>query len=213
VIVAQVLLALWGLAVVGVGASVPVHWDINGVPDGYASAIVSFAIMPLTTIGLLVLFGLIPRIEPRRANLERSANAYRTTAVAVILLLGGMQVAIVLAGVGRAVPVGILIGVGIGVLFVVLGNVMTTVRSNFLFGVRTPWTLTSDLSWDRTNRLVGRLFVLAGLTMVVLGLIGQTALLIWVMVAWIAVILVASVVYSYRVWKIDPNRRTGGSAT
>ena len=165
------------------------------------------------TLALVGLFALIPRIEPRRANLERSANAYRTTALATLALLGGVQVAIVLAGIGHPIPVGMLIGIGIGALFAVIGNVLTTVRSNFLFGVRTPWTLTSDLSWDRTNRLVGRLFVVAGLTLIVLGLIGQSELLFGVMIGWVVVILTVGFVYSYRVWKTDPDRRTSGSAT
>ncbi len=213
VLIAEILVALWGLYIVGADASVPIHWDVNGDPNGYASAIVAFSIMPLVTLALVGLFALIPRIEPRRANLERSASAYRTTALATLALLGGVQVAIVLAGIGHPVPVGMLIGIGIGALFAVIGNVLTTVRSNFLFGVRTPWTLTSDLSWDRTNRLVGRLFVVAGLTMIVLGLIGQSELLFGVMIAWVVVILTVGFVYSYRVWKSDPNRRTSGSAT
>jgi uncharacterized membrane protein len=76
-----------------------------------------------------------------------------------------------------------------------------------MFGVRTPWTLTSDLSWDRTNRLVGRLFVIAGLTLIVLTFTGNAELIVWVMVGWIAVILVGGFWYSYRVWASDPNRR------
>ena len=55
-----------------------------------------------------------------------------------------------------------MVGLTIGRLFIVLGNVLGKVRSNFMFGVRTPWTLASDPRWNKTHRLVGRLFVLLG---------------------------------------------------
>src|SRR5690349_2785084 len=205
VLAAQVAVGLYGLWVVGPDAQVPVHWGVDGTPNGWASALVGFSIMPLITAGIVALFAAIPRIEPRRRNLERSANAYRTTATAVVVFLGVAQAVVVFASLGDDLPMNALIGFGIGLLFIVMGNVMSTVRSNFMFGVRTPWTLTSDLSWDRTNRMVGRLFVIAGISLVALTFLGNAELVVWVMVAWIVIILVGGFAYSYRVWKADPN--------
>ncbi len=207
VIACQVALAAYGVWVVGPDQQVPVHWGVDGEADGWAMALVGFAIVPLITAGIVALFAAVPRIEPRRRNLERSANAYRTTATAVVLFLGAAQVVVVFASLGDSLPMTSIIGFGIGLLFVVMGNVLATVRSNFMFGVRTPWTLSSDLAWDRTNRLVGRLFVLAGVSLIALTPFGSAELIVWVMVGWIVVILAASLVYSYRVWKSDPDRR------
>ena len=207
VLVAQVALAAYGVWVVGPDAQVPVHWGVDGQPDGWATALVGFSIMPLITAGIVALFAAVPRIEPRRRNLERSASAYRTTATAVVVFLGLAQVVVVLSSLGRPLPMNTIVGFGIGLLFIVMGNVMATVRSNFMFGVRTPWTLTSDLAWDRTNRLVGRLFVVAGLSLLVLTFVTSAEIIVWVMVTWIAIILVGGFAYSYRVWKSDPNRR------
>jgi uncharacterized membrane protein len=200
----------WGLLQVGPDATVPVHWNVNGDPDGYASALVAFAITPLIGLGVIALLAIVPRIEPRRMNLQRSADAYLTVAIALVVLVTVVHLAVVLAAVGTPVPMGLLVGAAVGLLFIVIGNVLGTVRSNFLFGVRTPWTLSSDRSWDRTHRLVGRLFVAAGLLMVPLALTGQMALVVGVMLVFVAVILVTAVVYSYRVWRDDPDRRPFG---
>jgi uncharacterized membrane protein len=210
VLVIQLALAAYGLSIVGPDAQVPVHWGVQGEADQWATAIVGFAIVPLITAGIVALFALVPRIEPRRRNLERSAPAYRTTASAVVVFLGAAQAVVVLASLGDTLPMAGLVGFGIGLLFIVMGNVLTTVRSNFLFGVRTPWTLSSDLAWDRTQRLVGRLFVLGGLTLIILTLSGNVELVVAAMVAWVVVILVASFGYSYRVWKHDPDKRRFG---
>jgi uncharacterized membrane protein len=211
VLVAMLLVAAWGLVQVGPEAQVPIHWGPSGEPDEYAAAWISFLVMPVLAGAMIALFAVIPRIEPRRANLQRSGPAYRTTAVAVILLLGAVQVAIVLAGVTGSFPVSTLVSIGIGVLFIVLGNVLTTVRPTFMFGVRTPWTLTSDLSWDRTHRVVGRLFVLLGVLLVVVSIPGRMELVLAVMLASIALILVIAFGYSYRVWKTDPDKRGFGA--
>jgi uncharacterized membrane protein len=211
VLVIQLALAAYGLWLVGPDAPVPVHWGVDGQADQWATAIVGFAMVPLITLGIVGLFALVPRIEPRRRNLERSAPAYRTTAIAVVLFLGVAQALVVLASLGDTLPMAGIVGFGIGLLFIVMGNVLTTVRSNFLFGVRTPWTLSSDLAWDHTQRLVGRLFVLAGLTLVVLTLSGNVELIVAAMVAWVLVILVGSFGYSYQVWKHDPDKRGFGA--
>jgi immunity protein, SdpI family len=75
---------------------------------------------------------------------------------------------------------------------------MGKLTKNFLIGIRTPWTLTSDEVWLRTHRLAGKLNVLAGLALFASGLcgVGSTALP--------AVIVVAfgiPVVYSYVIYR------------
>jgi uncharacterized membrane protein len=210
VLVAMALVSAWGVSRVGLDATVPTHWDANGHADGYASSLVSFLTTPLIALGLVALLAVVPRIEPRRANLAKSAAAYETVAIALVLLTLLVHVGVVLAGTGTPIEMGTLIGAGVGALFAVLGNVMGKVRSNFLFGIRTPWTLSSDRAWDRTHRLVGRLWVAAGIAIVVLSLTGQLLLVLSVMVAFIVVTLAVALVYSYRVWATDPDRRPMG---
>lgn len=204
--------AAWGLAQVGPGATVGTHWNVQGEIDGTGPAWFAFLMIPVITAGIVVLMALIPRIEPRRENLRRSGGAYRTTSSAVVLLMTVVQVVVVAAGVGIDVPVGFVVGGGVGVLFLVLGNVMSTVRSNFMFGIRTPWTLSSDRSWDRTHRLVGRLFVVTGLLMIVLALTGILWLVMGVMLVMLAITLVGGYWYSYRQWQADPDHRPTGDA-
>lgn len=206
-IVAQLALAAWGLSQVPADAQVPIHWGPSGAADGFGSPLVAFLLIPAITAGMAVLLELVPRFEPRRENLNRSAPAYRTLAIALVVFMAAIQTFVVLAGLGTQLPTGLVFGVGVGVLFAVLGNVMGTVRSNYMFGVRTPWTLASERSWDLTHRLVGRLFVAGGiitaLTAIVLGDVATFVVLMGVVV----VVLVVAFWYSYRVWKTDPNRR------
>lgn len=64
-----------GLALVPPGTDVPIHWGADGQPNGFASPVVAFFLMPLISLGIVGLFAAIPRIEPRRAHLEASTSA------------------------------------------------------------------------------------------------------------------------------------------
>ena len=207
-VVVQLLVAGWGLAQTGLSATVPIHWNAAGEPNGYGPAWLAFLLTPAITLGLVALFALIPRVEPRRANLLKSSRAYVTIAFAMLVLMLGVNVATVLAGVGYDVPIAPLVGGGVGLLFMVLGNVMTTLRSNFMVGVRTPWTLTSDLAWDRTHRLIGRLWVIGGGVVFLASLLGQGEALVVVILTLVLGTLILAFVYSYLVWKSDPNKRS-----
>lgn len=213
VLALMLAIAVWGLAAVGIDAQVPIHWGASGEVNGYGPAWLGFLMTPAITLAMVALFSVIPRVEPRRRNLERSGSAYLTLANAIVVLSLGLQAVLVLAGTGHAVPVALVIGGGVGILFAVLGNVMGTVRSNFLFGIRTPWTLTSELAWDRTHRLAGRLFVVGGLVTFLSSFSGSALLLLIVLLGVVILTATLGTIYSYQVWRSDPNRRSlGGDA-
>ena len=210
IIVLQVLVSLWGFAQVGLTATVPIHWNAAGEPNGYAPSWLGFLVTPVITAAMVALFAIIPRIEPRRENLLKSGSAYVTVALATLVLMLLVHVAAVAAGAGYDVPIAPIVGGGVGLLFVALGNVMTTVRSNFMFGVRTPWTLTSDLAWDKTHRLIGRLWVVGGVAMFLTSLLGRTDVLVAVILVFVIGSMVLAFGYSYSVWRGDPSRRSLG---
>ena len=206
-------LAAWAWAQIPPGAEIAVHWGIDGQPDGYASREFALLFIPGLTVLIAGLLSFLPRIEPRADNLARSGPAYVQVAIAVLVVMVAVQLTVVLAAVGSPLSIGIVLGVAIGVMLIVIGNVMGKVRSNFIFGVRTPWTLSSDLSWNKTHRLVGRLFVLLGLTTTVVALIGGLSAFFAVVLGGIVLIVIVAFVYSYRVWRSDPARLKVGERT
>jgi uncharacterized membrane protein len=209
-VVVGLMLALsaWAWTQLPADASIPIHWGIDGQANGYAPKLIGLLLLPAITIGIAALFAVIPRVEPRRANLERSSTAYRATWIGVVTLLGVIQAAIIAAALGATFEVDRVVLVGVGALFIVIGNYLPKVRPNYMMGIRTPWTLTSDVSWQKTHRLGGRLFVLEGLAFLVLGLVGASPQWMVVAIVGAVVILVAVLfAYSYQVWKVDPEKR------
>ncbi len=209
VVGAMFLLSAWAWTQLPADAQVPIHWGVDGTPDGYASKTVGLFLLPAVTAGVALLLAVIPRFEPRRANLERSGQAYAVVRVGAVAILGIVHVVAIAATLGSDIDMTRVVMITTGALFIGIGNYMPKMRPNFTMGIRTPWTLSSDRSWDRTHRLGGRLFVLEGAVFVVLGLLGVASeFLIGAIIAGIVVVIVVAFAYSYLVWKDDPAKRT-----
>jgi uncharacterized membrane protein len=208
VVGALLMLSAWAWFQLPADAQVPIHWGADGQANGYASKTVGLLLLPLVTLGVAALFWIIPVIEPRRANILKSGKAYAAIWVAVVLMLAALDVVAVAAAMGAELDMTLIVFVATGALFIVIGNYLPKVRPNYMVGIRTPWTLASDLSWDRTHRVGGRLFVLEGLVFILIGLVRPAPeALVVVLIGGIAVMLVFVFAYSYRVWKSDPAKR------
>lgn len=179
---------------------VPVHWNVAGEADRFgtpAELLLLFAALPLAWGVLLA----APRFDPRRANVEKFRAAYDAVAVAVVATLALFYGVVLLAALGVAVPMDRVVGAIVGLLFLVIGNLLPKLRSNFVAGVRTPWTLSSEYVWERTHRATGYVMFAAGVVLLLAALlVGGVAVAVTVVAAALSVTAFA-VVYSYVVWR------------
>lgn len=184
---------------------IPVHWDMNGEVNRYGGRAEGLLAMPAiaTLIYLVLLF--LPRLDPGRLNYTKFVGAYTTIRVSVIALLAVIYAVVLLSARGIQVDMNRFIGLAAGAMVFIMGNVMGKLRPNWFFGVRTPWTLSSKRSWTHTHRLAGWVFVVGGIALMVAGVIGRPVAMVVASVLLGAGVLV-SIVYSYLVWKSDPER-------
>jgi uncharacterized membrane protein len=94
----------------------------------------------------------------------------------------------------------------LGILFMAIGNYLGKVRSNFMFGIRTAWTLSSEISWNKTHRLGGWLFFITGLLVFLSGLWRNGELTFGLLFAGTLSSVILLFGYSYWVWKSDEER-------
>ena len=184
---------------------VPVHWGFAGEPDRYGGKAEGLLLLPLITLGVYLLMLFVPRIDPRRAEYARFEGAYGVLRLSIVAFQALLYGFILLWGRGVELDVTVVVPVLIGGLLVVLGNLLGKVRPNWFVGIKTPWTLSSRRSWVKTHRMAGWTFVLLGLAFVVLGFAGPA----WALPALVAATIVSSlslVVYSYLVWRSDPEK-------
>lgn len=211
IIALMVGLSAWAWVQLPADASLPVHWNAAGEADRYGGKAEALLLLPAVTIGVLLLFTLIRYIDPLRANIERSGQAYRAVLLGVLFFMAVLHTGAVLSALGYPINVGLLAAPAVGLMFVIMGNYMGKIRRNYMFGVRTPWTLASELSWNKTHRITGKLFVLSGLLTIGATFLGSTVAF-FTMMATILGTVIFAMVYSYLVWKRDPAMQTVGEA-
>lgn len=172
------------------------HWDAEGNVNGYMSSFWAAFLMPLVSIGLLLMFMAIPSIDPLKANIAQFRNYYNifvTVIIVFMLFIHGITLAWNLGY--NQFNIGMAIIPLVGVIFLVAGAVIRKAKRNFFVGIRTPWTLTSDYVWDETHKLGGTLFIVAGIITILTFPLGELG--VWIMLPVALLAGIVPVVYSY----------------
>jgi len=185
--------------------TMPVHWGLNGQPNGYGDRFEGLLLMPLMALVIYLVMLFVPRLDPGRLNYDRFAGPYYAIRASAIALLALLYTLVLLAARGVPVDMSRFVALAVGAMLFVLGNVLGKVRPNWFVGVRTPWTLSSKRSWTRTNRLEGWVFVVGGVALMAAGVL-RTEFAMIAAFCLLGAGSLGAVVYSYFVWKTDPDR-------
>jgi len=177
------------------------HWDFNGHVNGYSSRMIGAFSMPVVALFIWGFMRGLPYIDPRRANYAKFQSTYDLMVNAFVTLLALVNVAVLGRSLGWPMPdMGRMMAVLVGAMTLLLGNVLPRARPNWWFGIRTPWTLTSDTVWTKTHRVGGYLMSAAGVITLLSAFLPQRATFVVLMVSLMGASL-GSVVYSYFAWR------------
>ncbi|MCP4139673.1 MAG: DUF1648 domain-containing protein [Chloroflexi bacterium] len=184
-------------------AQIPFHWNIKGEVDNYTSKSLGLLMGPGMIIFLTLLLAFIPRFEPRLENLQQSQKAYKAVWGGLLVFMAALHVITTLAALGQEKYMPTMMAFLMGFLFIAIGNYLGKIRSNFMFGIRTPWTLSSELAWNKTHRLGGWLFFGIGLVTFLSGFFRSGELTFGLLFGGLFLSLPILFGYSYWIWKQD----------
>jgi uncharacterized membrane protein len=185
---------------------IPVHWNAAGDVDRYGGKVEGLLAMPLIATGLYLLLRFLPRIDPGRANYALFTNTYVLIRIGMLVVIAALYGVIHLWIRGRETNISTVVPMLIGGLFILLGASMGKLRPNWFIGIRTPWTLSSKAAWVRTHRIGGWLFILLGLVLMVLVPLTEPRRAFPALAIAAAALALWSMVYSYIVWRADPDK-------
>lgn len=202
------LLGMWvaaGLAWPSAPAQIPTHWGLDGQVNGYGGKFEALLLLPLLALLIYVIMLFAPRLDPGRLNYEKFQGAYTVLRLTVVAFLAVIYGLIIAAMRGHAVDMQRMAPLLAGLLMVVIGTVLGKIRPNWFVGIRTPWTLSSKTSWEKTHRAAGKILTVGGVLLAAAGLSGSQPAIIAAFVVFLAGML-GTVVYSYLVWRTAPDR-------
>lgn len=184
---------------------VPRQWAMDGSVNSWMDKRVLPGLWLLPVL-LVVLFKILPAIDPKSDSYRKSRRMWNifsgcfTIGFVAFTWMTELFLWAPLA-LWRFIPGALMAAMAAGLI--VLGNYMPRIRQNYTLGAKTPWALASEHCWQRTQRMAGIVFILAGfllLAAVAEGFLLGTGILIYVFVGALLLGCAWIFVYSWLVY-------------
>jgi len=178
-----------------VPATMPIHWDAAGQPNGYASRTVGLLLLPIVAASVAGLLHL--GHEKLDASVSRALGGTAVLSSVFFIGLHGAVIAATLTP-GHVLSMGAVTGL-MGLIFAALGLMMRGLKPNGRIGIRLPWTIGDEVTWSLTHRCAAWTFAIGGLVALTAGLLcsGSSAFVLG-LVAILAG-ATAPMIYSYAI--------------
>mgnify|MGYP001610118197 CR=1 FL=1 len=175
------------------------HWDLNGNVNGYMNKFWGVFMLPIVLTGILILFSLIPKIDPLRKNIEKFRKYFDRFILMIVFFMSYVYILTIAWNLGYRFNMNLMMAPAIGALMFFIGGVLEKAERNWFIGIRNPWTLSSDKVWKKTHKIGGKLFKLFGVAMLI-GLLFNN-MMFWIVLIGAVGLSLFLFVYSYVIWK------------
>jgi len=176
-------------------AKMATHWNAHGEVDGYMSKFWGAFFIPFILVGITLIFVTIPMVDPLKANIEKFRKYYDGFIIIFLIFMLSVHLQVILWNIGIRISPNVMLPIGLGLLFFYIGILCENAKRNYFIGIRTPWTLNSDKVWDKTHKIGGKLFKIAGI-IAFIGIFFRSYAMFFILVPAMSA-AVYSIVYSY----------------
>lgn len=187
------------------------QWRINGAPSGMVSKTVGVYLIPV--ICAIVYFALliIPKIEVYKHNLDDFADQFWGFKVIAVFAMGVIYVATLLPNMGamKYFDPFVVIVPAVSLMFFYVGYMLNFTKRNYFVGIHTPWTLSDEKIWEKTNKLAGKLFWFCG-ALALFSLATPPSERIWMLLLPVVMVTIAASIYS--LWEYKKTKRAHARA-
>lgn len=175
------------------------HWDKNNNVDGFILKPFGAFLMPALLTVFLILFNFLPLLDPLKKNIDKFRKYFDNFIFALFLFLFILHVQMILWNIGFKINFSLTMPFLLSMLFYYVGVLCEKSKRNWFIGVRTPWTLSSDLVWEKTNKLVSKLFKISSV-FILLAIFFEN-IVFWLIITLIVFLVLFSYVYSFILYK------------
>ena len=145
---------------------IPIHFGIDGKPDQYGSKYFLLAFPILNTVITTTMFIV--------AKYGKVTDNYRKYLVLTNIILSCIFISMcgfLILYNENTIDISKIMMLIFGITFIILGNVMPKIEINRTLGIKTKWSLYNEVTWQKTHRLTGFVFVIIGVIIIVSGIL------------------------------------------
>lgn len=175
------------------------HWGASGEPNGSMSKLENMLFMLGIFAFIFIVLKVAIRLDPKRKNIEGFLPIYESFVNFMIFFFIVINIFVILWNLGYQIPINFIMIPLLALLQVFLGLLMGKAKQNYSIGIRTPWTLHSEVVWDKTHALGKKLYMISG-TVSLFGLfLGDYGLVLSIVP--LILISIYLYIYSYIIFK------------
>jgi len=179
---------------------IPSHWNSAGQVDSYSQK-ASIFVLPIIFLVVLILLFVLPILEVFRDNMLKIYTYYYWFKILFGVFFTVLFISTILPNFGYNINVAKIVMLMIGILFTGLGIILPKLKRNFIFGIRTGWTLSNDKVWEKTHKVGGILFLILGIITIIISYLLALEVLFYIFITLIILISVFLVFYSYYLYR------------
>ncbi len=176
-------------------AQIASHWNTRGEADDYLSKFWGLFLMPMISGLFFLVFLIIPKIDPLKANYQNFKKYFDWFFVFLIGFFLYIYLISIAWNLGHRFNMTIFMVPALAVLFFYVGVLISHAQRNWFVGIRTPWTLSNEVVWEKTHKLGGLLFKIVGVVCL-LGILFEPYAF-WLIIIPVILAGLYLVVYSY----------------
>ena len=139
------------------------HWNSFGEVDGYMSKFWGLFLLPLIMIFVNILLFFVPKIDPKRSNIEKFEGTFDSFIIIFNLFMLYIYSLTIAWNMGYPMDMNTAIIPAMAAFFFYTGILVGKAKRNYTIGIRTPWTLDNDIVWDKTHKKGEKVFKLTAI--------------------------------------------------
>ena len=171
------------------------HWNAAGEANGTMPKEVGLFLIPVIGVALAILLVLIPKIDPLKKNIKEFINYYNLLILVILCFLIYIQGLITAANIGYEFNTLKWMAPAFGLLIFFIGMLLGKTKKNYFIGIRTPWTLADNATWEATHHLGEKMFKASGI-IAIMGF-AATEIAIWLVLLPVIFSAIYCSIYSY----------------
>jgi len=181
------------------------HWNAGGDTDNTMSTFAGAFLLPFIMLVSVGVWALLPIIDPITPGFKGFRYVYDFIIFLMIAFLAYVYALTLGANLGWELVMPATILLPLAVFMFILGALLPSIKRNWFVGIRTPWTISSDVVWNKTHRLARVLFEIAA-AFILLAAFTPKEFVLWLILVPLIAATLTIFIYSYFVY--TANQRT-----
>jgi len=139
------------------------HWNVQGEVDGYMPKLAVLIMSPAFILLMTILSVGIVKMDPLYKNIQKFVGYFYGLMIIMSIFFTVIHLYVILWALGNQLNIIYFISPLFGLLFFYIALLLEKSERNWSIGIKTPWTLSSDVIWNKTHKLGAKLYIVSGI--------------------------------------------------